>query len=324
MSQITNTGNLGPMILQSLAPAMLYVPTPTMNNILICDKVSMPTNGGTTCRFMRPRALVPPTIQLGNSGIDPPAQVPQRDIIDAQMSFFGTGCVINEQVILQDQEGVLAWVSERLAVAMRQAEDLILRDYIVSAASEINAGGGSNNDNPTNLGLSDFSLVTTTLDTNNAYKFMSGIAGEDRFGTGPIRNAYFMLSSTELQTDFDSLVGQGVINQANYPNNTSALPSEWGSVFNVRILTSSEAPVARNSSANNNDVYYNAVVGKQAVTHINQDGYSMNLIYRDPYYSGMLAQNATLAVKFAQAQAITQDTAIRNLLCTSLYAGNII
>ena len=51
-----------------------------------------------------------------------------------------------EQVILQDQEGVLAWVSERLAVAMRQAEDLILRDYIVSAASDINASGGSNND----------------------------------------------------------------------------------------------------------------------------------------------------------------------------------
>ena len=67
------------MILQSLAPAMLYVPTPTMNYITICDKVSMPANGGTTCRFMRPRALQPPTIQLGNAGIDPPAQVPQRD-----------------------------------------------------------------------------------------------------------------------------------------------------------------------------------------------------------------------------------------------------
>ena len=43
-------------------------------------------------------------------------------------------------------------------------EDLILRDYIVSAASQIMAGGGSNGDNPTNLGLSDFSLVATTLD----------------------------------------------------------------------------------------------------------------------------------------------------------------
>jgi hypothetical protein len=40
------------------------------NYITICDKVSMPANGGTTCRFMRPRSLQPPTVQLGNSGID--------------------------------------------------------------------------------------------------------------------------------------------------------------------------------------------------------------------------------------------------------------
>ena len=212
----------------------------------------------------------------------------------------------------------MAWVSERLAVAMRQAEDIILRDYIISAASQINAGGGGNGDNPANLGVSDFSLVATTLDTNNAYKFMSGIEGMDRFGTGPVRSSYFMLSSTELQSDLDGLTGSGFLNQWDYPTNASALPSEYGNVFNIRILTSSEAPVARGASANGQDVYYNTTVGKQAVTHINQDGYSMNLIYRDPYYSGMLAQNATLAVKFAQAQALTQDTAIRNLLCTRI------
>lgn len=151
---------------------------------------------------------------------------------------------------------------------------------------------------------------------------MSGILGELRFGSGPVRSSYFMLSSTELQSDFDSLVGQGFLNQWNYPNNSSALPSEYGNVYNIRILTSSEAPVARNAVSNPagtlNDVYYNTVLGKQAITHINQDGFSMNLIYRDPYYSGMLAQNATLAVKFAQAQALTQDTAIRNLLSTRL------
>lgn len=195
---------------------------------------------------------------------------------------------------------------------------MILRDYIVSAASQINAGGGSNGDNPTNLGMSDFSLVATTLDTNNAYKFMSGIEGDLKFGSGPVRSSYFMLASTELQTDFDGLVGSGFLNQWNYPNNSSALPSEYGNAFNIRVLTSSEAPVARGASMNGNDVYYNTVLGKQAITHINQDGYSMNLIYRDPYYSGMLAQNATLAVKFAQAQALTQDTAIRNLLSTRL------
>jgi N4-gp56 family major capsid protein len=206
---------------------------------------------------------------------------------------------------------------------MRQAEDLILRDYIVSAASQIMCGGGSNGDNPTNIGVSDFSIAATTLDTNNAYKFMSGVLGEDRFGTGPVRSAYFMLSSTELQSDFDGLTGSGFLSQWNYPNNSSALPTEYGSVYNIRVLTSSEAPVARGASSNSQDVYYNTVLGKQAITHINQDGYSMNLIYRDPYYSGMLAQNATLAVKFSQAQALTQDTAIRNLLCTRLTAGAV-
>ena len=106
---------------------------------------------------------------------------------------------------------------------------LILRDYIVSAASQINAGAGGNGDNPTNLGAADFSLVATTLDTNNAYKFMSGIEGENRFGSGPVRSSYFMLSSTELQSDLDALVAtSGFINQWNYPNNTSALPSEYG------------------------------------------------------------------------------------------------
>lgn len=127
-----------------------------------------------------------------------------------------------------------------------------------------------------------------------------------------------MLASTELQSDFDALTGQGVFNNWNYPNNTSALPTEWGSVYNIRILTSSEAPVARGTSANGNDVYYNPVMGRQAVTHIEQDEFGMKLLYRGPEFSGMLMQNISLAVKFAQAQLVTQDTAIRQVLCTRL------
>ena len=86
---ITTTGNLGPMILQSLAPAMLYVPTPTMNYITVCDKVSMPANGGTTCRFMRPRALQPPTVQLGNAGIDKRCVDLKSSLIDLDTLFKG-------------------------------------------------------------------------------------------------------------------------------------------------------------------------------------------------------------------------------------------
>lgn len=82
---ITTTGNLGPMILQSLAPAMLYTPTPMFNYITVADKVSMPANGGTTCRFMRPRALTPPTVQLGNAGIDKMCVDLKSSLIDLEL-----------------------------------------------------------------------------------------------------------------------------------------------------------------------------------------------------------------------------------------------
>jgi len=62
------------------------------------------------------------------------------------------------------------------------------------------------------LGLSNGGSRSNRL----AYKFMSGIEGEDRFGSGPIRSSYFMLSSTELQSDFDALTGAGVFNNWNY------------------------------------------------------------------------------------------------------------
>lgn len=61
--------------------------------------------------------------------------------------------------------------------------------------------------------------------TNNAYKFMSGVEGMDHFGTGPVRSAYFMLSSTELQPDFDGLTGQGFLSVWNYPRNVGVVKS---------------------------------------------------------------------------------------------------
>lgn len=86
---ITTTTDLPAPILQSLAPGMLSVPTPNFNYIIPAEKYTMPRQGGTTMRFLRPVPLNPPVVQLGNSGIEPPSQVPQREIIDAQMAFYG-------------------------------------------------------------------------------------------------------------------------------------------------------------------------------------------------------------------------------------------
>lgn len=313
---ITTTGQLPAPILQSLAPGMLSVPTPNFNYIIPAEKYSMPRGGGTTMRFLRPVPLQPPVVQLGNTGIEPASQVATREIIDAAMSFYGTSVILNEQVVIQDQDPVLSWVTERLGVAMRQAEDIILRDYLLSAASVYNCKGGQDGDNPTEITLRDLSNVASALDTANAFKFLTGKLGEDRFGSSPIRAAYFLLCSTELQPSFDAL--DKFSSSWNYPNQNDVIYSEYGAVLNFRIFTSSESAVQRGASMNGNDVYNNMGVAREAYAHIDQDGYSSQLLYRPPIFSGPLALNGTLGVKFAQAQALLQETWIRNVRCTQV------
>lgn len=311
---ITTTGSLPAPILQSLAPGMLSVPTPNFNYIIPAEKYSMPRNGGTTMRFLRPVPLQPPVVQLGNTGIEPPSQVATREIIDAAMAAYGTSVILNEQVVIQDQDPVLSWVTERLGVAMRQAEDIILRDYLLSAAGVYNCKGGVNGQNPTEITVRDLSNVAASLDTANAFKFLSGKAGEDKFGSSPIRSAYFLLCSTELQPAFDAL--DKFTSSWNYPNQQDVIYSEYGAVLNFRIFTSSQSAVQRGASSGGQDVFNNMAVAREAYAHIDQDGYSSQLIYRPPIFSGPLALNGTLGVKFMQTQAILQDTWIRNVRCT--------
>jgi len=77
---------------------------------------------------------------------------------------------------------VLNAAAERLGVSLRQTEDELTRDMLLATASQINCVGGSNGDNPTELTYSDIIGVVRELRTNNAYEFMEGIGGENKFG----------------------------------------------------------------------------------------------------------------------------------------------
>ena len=211
-------------------------------------------------------------------------------------------------------EVILSWVSERLGVAAKQAEDIILRDYLLSAVQQYNCKGGLNGDNPTNMVVRDASNVSSTLNTNNAFKFLNGKEGEDKYGSSPVRAAYMVFCHTEMEPDLDGL--DDFTSSWNYPNQNNVCYSEYGAVLNLRFFTSSQSAVQRGASALGADVFNNMVVARESYSHIDQDGYSMRLIYRDPIFSGPLALNGTFGVKFAQAQAILQDTWIRNMRCT--------
>ncbi len=185
---------------------------------------------------------------------------------------------------------------------------------LASTASFINCTGGVNGDNPTEITRSDVDTVVRSLLNNNAYTIMDNIEGADKFGTAPVRNAFFALCSTQLTGNLDAVSGFIQVNQ--YPAPMNALQSEWGAIGNLRFLISSIGSSVANSSANSNTVYNIFCVGMEAYACIEQDGYSAAFIYRPPIYDGPLALNASVGYKFAEVPRITNDLWVLNLRAT--------
>lgn len=195
-----------------------------------------------------------------------------------------------------------------------QTEDQLTRDMLASTASFINCTGGLNGDSPTNLTRSDIDTVVQALLGNDAYSIMDNIEGEDKFGTAPVRDAYFAMCSTDLSKDMDGV--NGFIQKNQYPSPMNALPSEWGAIGSVRFLISSIGSKTAAASMLGATVYNIFVTGLQAYAYIEQDGYSASFVYRPPMYDGPLALNCSVGYKFAASPRITNDLWVLNLRTT--------
>ena len=215
---------------------------------------------------------------------------------------------------MQNQDPTLNEFAARLGVSLRQTEDELTRNMLASTASFINCVSGVNGDSPTEITRSDINNVIRALLDNNTYTILDMIEGEDKFGTAPIRDAYFAMCSSQLTPDLENVAG--FVPKAQYPMQANILRSEWCSVSNLRFLVSSIGSITPNASVNGANVYNIFCVGMEAYAVIEQDGYSATFIYRPPIYDGPLALNASVGWKFAQVPRITNDLWVINMRAT--------
>ena len=185
---------------------------------------------------------------------------------------------------------------------------------LAATASFINCTAGVNGDNPTEITRTDVDTVVRALLNNDAYTILDNIEGDDKFGTAPVRDAYFALASTQLSGNLDAVVG--FVHKNQYPAPKDALRSEWGSIGNLRFLLSSAGSMTASGSNLGANVYNIFCVGMEAFACIEQDGYSAQFIYRPPIYDGPLALNCSVGYKFAEVPRITNDLWVINLRAT--------
>jgi len=308
------TSTLSAPIQQSFFRKLLLVPTANFNYKRFSLIKKMPAHGGDTSRSRRYNPLLTAKVPLGNSGMTPPSQNLTALDIDARLSFYGTWLQLNEQVQLLAQDPVLNEATIRLGVSMRQTEDELTREVLVSTGSVINCTSGANGDTITELTRPDINGVTAALADANAMTVSDLIEGEDKFGSAPVRDAYWCMASTKLIGDIDACIGFTA--KAQYPTQQAVLRSEYGAVANVRFVLSSISSSTPVASGLGRTVYNNIVTGMQSYSNISVDEYNAKLIYRSPMYNDPLAQNCTLGWKMAECPVILNDALLVNLRCT--------
>lgn len=218
-------------------------------------------------------------------------------------------------LIAESNRTVLNETASLLAQSLRETDDELTRNMLEATASFVNCSGGANGDSPTELARSDINNVVFELIGASSKMISDNIEGEDKFGTSPVREAYWAMCHSDVLGDLEAVAG--FIATAQYPAQMNILHAEWGSVGNTRWLYSPIGSITSNASLLGANVYNCFITGREAYAVVEQDGASAQFVYQglgagnDP-----LLQRQTAGYKFAQVPLITNDAWIINLRTT--------
>ncbi len=311
----TTTTVLPPPVQQRFSAKLLSTPQARLIHGAFAIPYEMPERSGDILRMRRYTRLATAPVPLGPAMNNPPVQTLNAVDIDARIDWYGTYILITKQVTLINEDPVLNEAAARLGQSMRETDDELIRDMLAGTASVLNCVNGVNGDNPTEITRADVNSVVATLQNNDADFITDMIEGEDRFGSGPVRDAYFGLADTNMIGQFENV--NGFINKAQYPNQEGVLSSEWGSIGNVRFYLSSRGSVTTNGSLLGNDVYNIFIGGQESYAKIEQNGISAKFIYHPAGHGDdPIELRQTCAWRMAQVPRITNDAWIINLRAT--------
>lgn len=145
------------------------------------------------------------------------------------------------------------------------------------------------------------------------------IDAQNKFSTGPTRDAFIALANTNLTSDLQRV--QGVLLKNAYPSQEGLRPEEYCSISRFRFFVTSKGAKLPGISELGRTVYTIPMYGLEAAAKIEQNKYTARIGFRPDWVVSSVAQNSQLYAKFAIARAITNQNWISGLNATTLTAS---
>jgi len=301
----TTPGNFQSELPLQAVEEMLSTPVFNLIHSFAADLHFAQAHMSDTTRLSRMERLSLDGGRLDGSGIDPVPEIPVRTDIDAKTEIYGKAIVVNEQVDLFNSPGVQAKYKLLLGQWLFEKEDILMRDLLSTNVVFQTATGGASSDNPTEITRKDINNIEQILLNGDAKTVMETIEGENKFGTSPVRDAFVAMANTAITPDIQNVTG--VVLKANYSDQKGLRPEEYCTIGRFRFFVSSKGAKVDNASLLGATIYRIPMVGMEAYSKIEQNGYSARVGIIPNYAMSTVAQNYGMYAKFAIARAITNQ-----------------
>ena len=133
--------SLPPQIQQRYNAKLLSTPERNLVHMLFAVQVELPDNQGFIDRQSRYDSLDLFPVPLDDAQTNQPPQQLNRVDVDCRVRVYATYIVLTRQVTITNEDPVLNSAAARLGQALRETQDVLVRDQLESSASIINCVG---------------------------------------------------------------------------------------------------------------------------------------------------------------------------------------
>lgn len=307
MANMTTTSQVGPAVDTYYDKLLLARARPYLIHTELAQKRPLPAKSGDIIKFRRYTNLSTATTPL-TEGISPAGQSLDKTDMIVRVEQFGDYVTITDKVQYVVEDQVLNESTDLLSQQMGETMDELVRDMLASTASAYSCVDGVNLGTPTEITSSDIQAVVKTLMRNSAKMFTPMIEGANKFGTSPVRQAFWALAHTDIQDDLEAC--SNFLSKAQYPSQDGVMDAEWGSTGNVRWMLSPLGYVSAGT-------YSAFIVGRDAYGIVELKEGTLKNVFK-PYGHGNdpLDQRCTMGWKTMFASRVLNDLWLVNCKCT--------
>jgi N4-gp56 family major capsid protein len=245
--------------------ALLERAVPAFVHTRFAQVRDIPRNSGTNViKFRRYGNLTANTTAL-TEGVTPAGTALSTTDITATALQYGDYVTITDKVLMETYDPILTETAEILGDQAGDSIDQLCRN-VVAAGTTIQYASTAAADTDITaamvLNRAEVKEAVRTLRGNNARPITSMIDPSTGYNTVPIGRSFIGIVSEDTAYDLDDATGWIPVEK--YPNKSTVMMDEIGSLANVRFIMTSNAYVSSGGGAGSVDVHYTIILAQNA------------------------------------------------------------